>query len=101
MKYVLYRSFGSIDEDVKKHELVGVEYGRNIDEVTDALVKDAAENLAVTPEYGRCETSAYAPEPIKEFRRVKRYQYEMMGIVYRPRSDKNVFTDFGVVEAEK
>ena len=25
MKYILYRSFGSIDKDVRKHELVAVE----------------------------------------------------------------------------
>ena len=27
MKYKLYRSFGDLDKDVKKHELVAVEYG--------------------------------------------------------------------------
>ena len=26
MKYKLYRSFGDLDKDVKKHELVAVEY---------------------------------------------------------------------------
>lgn len=36
MKYKLFRSPGSIDRDVKKHELVAVEYGRDIYEVTDA-----------------------------------------------------------------
>ena len=30
MKYKLFRSLGSIDRDVKKHELVAVEYGRDI-----------------------------------------------------------------------
>ena len=38
MKYVLYRSLGSIDKDVRKHELVAVEYGKDINEVTDALI---------------------------------------------------------------
>lgn len=28
MKYKLYRSFGDLDKDVKKHELVAVEYGQ-------------------------------------------------------------------------
>ena len=40
MKYKLYRSFGDIDKDVKKHELIAVEFGRDIDEVTDDLIKD-------------------------------------------------------------
>lgn len=101
MKYILYRSFGSIDRDVKKHELVGVEIGCDIDEVTDALIRDAADDLAALPEYEHCETVAYAPEPIKEHRRVKRYQYEMMGVVYPPHAEKNILIDFGIVEAEE
>ena len=28
MKYLLYRSFGNLDQDVKKHELLAVEYGK-------------------------------------------------------------------------
>ena len=39
MKYLLYRSFGNLDKDIKKHELVAVEYGKDIYEVTDALIK--------------------------------------------------------------
>lgn len=101
MKYKLYRSLGSIDKDVKKHELVGVEFGRDIDEVTDALIQDAADDLAALPEYAHCRTAAYAPELIKEHRRVKRYQYEMMGIVYPPYADKNILIDFGIVEDEE
>lgn len=98
MKYILYRSFGSIDKNVRKHELIGVESGRNIDEVTDALIKDAADDLSAMPEYEHCETAAFAPEPVKDFRRVKRYQYEMTGIVYPPHADKNILIDFGIVE---
>jgi len=101
MKYILYRSFGSIDKDVKKHEIVGVEIGRDIDEVTDALIQDAADDLSALPEYEHCRTAAYTPEPIKDHRRVKRYQYEMMGIVYPPHADKNIIIDFGIVEADE
>lgn len=68
MKYILYRSLGDLDKAVKKHELVAVETGKNIDDVTDALVKAAADDLAGMPEYERCETAAYAPEPVKDFR---------------------------------
>ena len=51
MKYILYRSFGDLDKDIKKHELVAVETGRNIDDVADALIKAAADDLAGMPEY--------------------------------------------------
>ena len=60
MKYILYRSFGDLDKDIKKHELVAVETGKNIDDVADALIKAAADDLAGMPEYERCETAAYA-----------------------------------------
>lgn len=101
MKYILYRSFGDLDKDIKKHELVAVETGQNIDEVTDALIKAAAADLAGIPEYEHCETAAYAPEPINNFRRVRRYQYEMTGIVYPPNTDENILIDFGIVEADE
>lgn len=77
MKYILYRSLGSIDKEVKKHELIAVEIGCGIDEVTDALIKDVADDLSAMPEYQHCETAAFAPEPVEDFRRVKRYQYEI------------------------
>lgn len=51
MKYKLYRSFGNLDKDVKKHELVGVEFGKDIDEVADALIRAVADDLAGMPEY--------------------------------------------------
>lgn len=101
MKYLLYRSFGDLDKDVKKHELVAVEYGNDIDGVTEALIKAASDDLAGMPEYEHCETAAYAPEPIKDFRRVRRYQYEMMGIVYPPNAEKNILVDFGIIESEE
>ena len=98
MKYLLYRSLGDIDKSVKKHELVAVEFGKDIDDVTDALIKAVSDDLAAMPEYENCEAAAYAPEPIKSFRQVRRYQYEMMGIVYPRYADKNVLIDFGIVE---
>ena len=94
MKYKLYRSFGDLDKDVKKHELVAVEYGSTIEDVEDALIND----LAGDAEYAGCETSAYAPEPIKDFRKVKRYDYEMMGIVYPPHAETNILIDYGIIE---
>lgn len=35
MKYKLYRSFGNLDKDVRRHELVAVEYGMNLEAVTN------------------------------------------------------------------
>ena len=79
MKYKLFRSPGDLDKAVRKHELVAVETGKSIDDVADALIRAVRDDLAEMPEYARCETTAYAPEPVKSFRRVRRYRYEMMG----------------------
>ena len=78
MKYKLFRSPGDLDKAVRKHELVAVETGKNIDDVADALIRAVRDDLAEMPEYAHCETAAYAPEPVQEHRRVRRYQYEMM-----------------------
>ena len=37
----------------------------------------------------------------KDFRRVKRYQYEMMGIVYPQYAEKNILIEYGITEADK
>ena len=94
MKYKLFRSPGNLDKAVRKHELVAVEIGKSIDDVADALIRAVRDDLA----YTHCETAAYAPEPIQEHRRVRRYQYEMMGVVYPQYAEKNILIDYGVIE---
>ena len=54
--------------------------------------------MAGDTKYAGCETSAYAPETIKSFRKVKRYNYEMMGIVYPHYAETNVLIDYGIIE---
>lgn len=98
MKYKLYRSFGKLDKDVRKHELVAVEYGPNLDAVTEALIHAVSADLAGTPEYANFETAAFAPEPVKDFRRVRRYTHEMTGIVYPTYADENILVDYGIIE---
>lgn len=98
MKYKLFRSPGNLDMAVKKHELVAVEYGDGIDAVTDALVRAVRDDLAGLPEYERCETLAYAPEPVHSTRRVKRYAYEMTGVVSSANAPENILIDYGIIE---
>ena len=77
---------------------MAVEFGTDIYEVTEALVEAAAQDLAGMPEYEGCQTAAYAPELLKPFRKVKRYDYEMTGIVYPAHGDENILIDYGIVE---
>ena len=102
MKYKLFRSPGDLDKAVRKHELVAVETGKSIDDVAaDVLIRAVRHDLAEMPEYAHCETAAYVPEPVKSFRRVRRYRYEMMGIVYPKYAEENVLIDYGIIEEEE
>ena len=98
MKYKLFRSPGDLDKAVRKHELVAVETGKSIDDVADALIRAVRDDLAEMPEYAHCETAAYVPEPVKSFRRVRRYRYEMMGIVYPKYAEENVVNEYGIIQ---
>ena len=84
-----------------------MEHGNyNVFEINEALfemcirdsIRAVRDDLAEMPEYAHCETAAYAPEPVKLFRRVRRYRYEMMGIVYPQYAGKNILIDYGVIE---
>ena len=101
-KFVMYRSLkgGKIDRDLGKHELVGVEYGEDIDAVTDTLIDVVCDDLAGLPEYEHCETWAYAPEEMEDFRRTKRYQYYMGGVVSPPNAKENILYEYGIIETE-
>lgn len=101
MKFKLLRSPGDLDKAVRQHELVAVESGKSIDDVTGTLIRAVRDDLAEMPEYAHCETAAFAPELVKEFRRVKRYQYEMTGIVYPKYAEENILIDYGIIEEEE
>lgn len=98
MKYKLYRSFGNLDKDIRRHELAAVEIGADIDAVTDALIRAVTNELSGMPEYQGCKVYAYAPKPVDDTRRTKRYHYEMTGVVAPPNASKNILIDFGIVE---
>ena len=101
MKYTLYRSFGNLDNDVRKHELAAVEYAPDIYAATDALVRAVADDLAGMPEYAGCETTSFAPEPVQHYRKVKRYSYVMTGQVIPPNAPENILIEYGVVEGNE
>ena len=100
MKYMLYRSFGRLDKQVKLHSLVAVEYGEDIFDVTPALIRAVNDELSNSPEYEGCKTWAKDPEDIPESYRVKRYDYLMLGVVSLPNALENILVDFGVIESE-
>lgn len=98
-KYKVFRSFGNVDRDIRKHELVAVEYGENIYDVTDKLIKTVTDDAAELPQYQKHFTaSAYAPEPTPDYRRVKRYAYIIMAVLQPEYGEKNDIIEYGVTE---
>ena len=99
-KYRVFRSFTSLDKDIKKHELVAVEHGSSIDEVTNKLMKAATDDAAGLEKYqqGKWRAEAYAPSSIDGHRKVKRYAYEITVVVYPSVGEKNDIIEYGVTE---
>ena len=86
------------DRDLGKHELVGVEYGEDIYDTTDALIRAVCDDLSGNPEYSGSEVYAYAPEPMQSFHRTKRYQFYMTGVISPSYAEKNTLVDYGIIE---
>lgn len=101
MKYTLYRSFGDLDKQVKKHTLVAVEFGTDIYDATEDLIRAVNDELSNDPEYKGCHTYANPPEFVHSSRRVKRYDYEMLGVVCPPNAPENILIDFGIIESDE
>lgn len=100
-KYKLYRSLGDLDQHVKQHELVAIENGKDIFSVTNSLIHAVIDDLQESEEYRNFKATAYAPEPVNtNIRRVKRYDYEMLGIVMPTNADKNILIDYGIIEED-
>lgn len=99
-KYMIYRAPKKVDRDIRQHELVGVEYGEDIDAVTDALIQVVCDDLSGNPAYERCEVYAYAPEDVPSYFRTKRYQYHMDGIVSPPVAETNTVVSYGITETD-
>ena len=101
MKYMLFRSLGTLDEQVELHSLVAVEYGDDIFDVTPALIRAVNDELSNSPEYAKCQTWADEPEEISEEKLAGLYDYIMMGVVSPPNAPENILIEFGIVEANE
>jgi len=99
MKYLVFRSFGNLEKDVRKHALVAVEYGSDIDSVTDKLIKAINDDAIGLEKYQHGYTVAtYAPELVNDLRRVKRYKYMMDAVLYPEYGEHNDMIEYGIVE---
>ena len=101
MKYLLYRFSENGKKDATKHELAAVEFGRDFDEATIALIKATTEDLSCMPEYKNYKISAQVMGESISHRGKRRYDYTILGIVYPTYAKQNILIEYGVVEKEE
>ena len=95
----MFRSFGNVDRDVRKHELVAVEYGIDIYAATDALMKAVNDDATDIEKYrNHYVAEIYAPEPVESHRRVKRYVYIITAVLCPKHGAKGDIIEYGVTE---
>ena len=99
-KFLVFRSYGNLERDVRKHELVVVEHGANIYAVADAIVKAVRDDITGIEEYQSYEVEVYAPEPVPSGRRIKRYAYSIMTVVSPANGKLGDILEYGVVEED-
>ena len=115
MKYVLYRfpnavrhpensdpELYSIFKFPVKGQVVGVEFGSSIGEVTDELTHDVNDELSEA--YPKCQVMTYAPSDEMyglEVLTNEAFDYEMQGIVVDESKPVNTIIYFGVKELEE
>ncbi len=102
-KYLIYRAPKEIDRDLSKLELVGVEYGADIDTVADAIIRVVTDDLSGNSEYAGCDVFAYVPEPMNESKRTRQYQYQyhVTGVVSPVSAKENILINYGITEREE
>ena len=94
-KYKVFRTLSTIDRDVTKHELVAVEYGKDIYDVTDRLIKAVNDDAGSLEKYWKGFTaSTDAPEPADG----ERYDYCMTAVLEPDYGEKNDLLEYGVTE---
>lgn len=101
-QYKLFRPLNDLNRQVKKHELVGVVYGKDIYSVTNELMKIATDDMLGLPKYNHSTGySAHAdpPQSIDDgMWRVKRYAYTMTVVVVPYIAEHNDLLDYGIME---
>ncbi len=100
-KYKVFRSFGKLDEDVRKHELVAVEYGPDIFTVTDEIIKAVESDAVGIEKYQKGYTAlAYTLEPVADVFRVTRYSYVISAVLAPEYGEFNDIIDYGIIEED-
>ena len=99
-KYILYRVGLASDEEEnqaadQEAELVAVEYGGDLDDVLEDLLRDVRDDLAGMDENAGCDVEAHGP-----YENYDQPPFDFLGVVLPPCAEKNILWDY-TVEVEE
>lgn len=102
-KFKVYRSFGDLDKQIRKHELIAVEYGTSIEKVEEAIIKCIKSDLDTNPDaqaYRNFTTLVYELEFNEDNHKNKTYKYCTIGIIQPDYASENIVIEYGIKEEE-
>lgn len=97
MKYKIFKTNGHLDREFGKDELIAIEHGNDIYDVTDAIIKAIEDDLSERPEFIDCTFAVYPPEKL-HYVKAKHYTYGFDGIIISRVPSNNTYIRYGVVE---
>ena len=109
MKYIIYR-FPDVlefdDDDIHsgtRKELAAIEYGSNIYNAADSLIRAVIDELSGMEEFSRCTCDCYPPDQphVLKYMSDMDFDYEMHGVVYDYSKTENTIIYFGVKEVDE
>lgn len=99
-EYHIYRSLGNVERDIGKHELIGLEYGKDIFDAADRVLRAIRDDASELPENKGYEVDVFAPEEMSRLSRKTRYAYRADAVIGSPALPKNKILPYGIVESD-
>jgi hypothetical protein len=99
-KYIIYRTPGDLTKDVSGHELVGVEYGRDVFDAERDILDAIRADASGTPGFEGCEVMVFEPEKVEGWRK-SRYRYEVTVLLGHDNLPQNEIIPYGILEGPK
>lgn len=100
-KFKVYRSLGQLDKQIRKHELIAVEYGPSIEEVEETIRECIKADLDTNPDaqaYREFTSTVNELEYNEDHHENKTYQYCTTGIIHPDYAAQNIVIEYGIKE---
>lgn len=100
-KYCIYRSFGDVDKQIRKHELIGVAFGMDVEEAYEEIKECVLDDLNGDENIKyHFNADTFDIEENGAFHSNKTYDYVITGIIYPDDGPKNIVRDYGIKEMD-